>query len=310
MTREPAAPDHRHRHDHGAGHGHGHGHGEVHLGEDDWRRMAVQAEREGELYLSFVTEAAAWVAEVRGNEPIGRILDVGSGPGVGTCEWAERFPDAQVTAVDGSPAMLQAAGTRIAGRGLEGRVRTHHGELPGGLAPFVGTADVVWASMALHHVGDEVGALREMASCLRPGGLVAICEFGDLGDFLPAALGVGTHGLRDRIAGAADTWFAAMRAGLAGSVASQPLETMVAGAGLTVVGSRESTLTFEAPLDDAARRVAVDMLARTRQQLDGRLDAADAAALDALLDPDDPQGMARRPDARLSTSRLLVLAAP
>ena len=88
-----------------------HGHGHVHLDEGDWEALAVDAELEGELLLGFVTDTARWIDELRGPDapPVRRVLDIGSGPGVGTCELARRFPDAHVIAVDGSPAMLERA---------------------------------------------------------------------------------------------------------------------------------------------------------------------------------------------------------
>ena len=80
-------------------------HGHVHLDEADWEAFAGHAEREGELLLSFVTDTRPWIAELRGPDapPVRRILDIGSGPGVGTCELARLFPDADVVAVDSSP---------------------------------------------------------------------------------------------------------------------------------------------------------------------------------------------------------------
>jgi tRNA G46 methylase TrmB len=84
---------------------HRHHHGHAHFDEADWEAFSVHAELEGELLLAFVTDSAHWIAELRGPDapPVRRVLDIGSGPGVGTCELARRFPDAHVVAVDGSP---------------------------------------------------------------------------------------------------------------------------------------------------------------------------------------------------------------
>ena len=105
----PEPPSHAYDHARGAHQPHGHGH--VHLDEADWEARAVDAELEGELLLGFVTDTARWIDELRGPDapPVRRVLDIGSGPGVGTCELARRFPDAHVIAVDGSPAMLERA---------------------------------------------------------------------------------------------------------------------------------------------------------------------------------------------------------
>lgn len=289
---------------------HDHHHDHVHFSEEDWRRVAEHTEREGEAFLGFVTETAEWVAESGDGGPgaVSRILDVGSGPGVGTCEWAERFPAADVVAIDGSPAMLERAAARPRSRGLEHRVLTQVAELPGGLAPFAGSADVVWASMSLHHVGDEVGALREMGSCLAPGGVLAIAEFGDPTQLLPLDVGVGRPGLAERVQAASTSWFEAMRDGLEGSVPSAELDMMVRAAGLEVIGSRLSRIRLEAPFTPVVRAVATGALQRVRDEFASRLEADDVAALDVLLDESDPRSLAHRPDAFIESSRRLLLA--
>ncbi len=87
---------------------HPHHHGPVHLDEADWQEFAAQTELEGEMLIGFVTGTVGRVKALRGPEApqVHRVLDIGSGPGVGTCELARLFPGAHVVAVDGSPAML------------------------------------------------------------------------------------------------------------------------------------------------------------------------------------------------------------
>ena len=133
-----------------------HQHGDHRFTEADWAGLAEHAEREGELFLNFVTDTAQWVGELRGFDapPVRRVLDIGSGPGVGTCELARMFPEAHVVAVDGSPAMLDHTTRRAAAHGLDRRISTHLAELPDGLDGLE-PADVIWASLSLHHVGDE-----------------------------------------------------------------------------------------------------------------------------------------------------------
>jgi SAM-dependent methyltransferase len=282
-----------------------HRHGHVHLDEADWAAMAAVAEVEGELFIDFLTEAVQWVEEIRGT-PVRRVVDIGSGPGVGTCELARRFPEAEVVAVDGSPAMLERAAARARAEGLDDRVRTHLAELPGGLAGFE-DVDVVWASMSLHHVGDEVAALREMRDVLGPQGVVAIAELAEPLRVLPDDLDVGHPGLADRIAGAGAEWFAAMRAGLPGSVASADLPTMVSAAGLDVVRARTAHRRYEAPLPDRACDFALEHVRRVRHQLEDYLDQDDLRALDVLGDADDPRSVQHRADVFLAASRDLVL---
>jgi SAM-dependent methyltransferase len=288
---------------------HRHHHGDVHLGEDDWEALAAHAEREGELLLAFVTDTAHWIAEQRGPDapPVRRVLDIGSGPGVGTCELARLFPDADVVAVDGSPAMLDRTARRAAARGLDRRITTHLAELPDGVAGL-DPADVIWASLSLHHVGDEIQALRVLRDLLAPSGLLAVAEMAEPLRVLPADLDVGRPGLADRLDRAEADWFAAMRAGLPGSVPSTDLTSMLAAAGFDVVGSRVARLRFDPPLADAERQVVVERVRRARHQLEARVDADDLRALDVLGDADDPRGVMRRADVFVDSSRLIVLA--
>jgi SAM-dependent methyltransferase len=285
------------------------GHGHVHLGEADWKAMAAHTELEGEVLLGFVTATAEWIAELRGATApaVRRVLDIGSGPGVGTCELARLFPDAQVVAVDGSPAMLEWTARRAAARGLDERVTTHLAELPDGVDE-IDAPDVIWASQSLHHVGDETNALRLLGGLLAPSGLLAIAESAEPMRFLPDDLGVGSPGFAERLRAAQADWFAAMRGSLPGSVPSDGVESMVTAAGLQVVGVRVLRQRFDPPLSEAARRVVVRQVGRARHQLEGRLDDGDLSTVAVLSDADDPRSILRRPDAFLEASRQIVIA--
>jgi hypothetical protein len=163
--------------------------------------------------------------------------------------------------------------------------------------------------MSLHHVGDEVAALRALRDVLASHGLLVIAEFGDVPTrVLPDDLDVGRPGLADRVERASGSWYAAMRAGLDGSVPSRDVPTMVAAAGLDVVGARLVRERFDAPLPAAARQVVLGQVRRAREQLADRLDADDLAALDVLGDADDPRGVQHRDDVALDASRQIVLA--
>jgi SAM-dependent methyltransferase len=286
-----------------------HGHGHVHLDEADWEALAGHAELEGELLLGFVTATTHWIDELRAPDapPVRRVLDIGSGPGVGTCELARRFPDAHVVAVDGSPAMLERAARRAAAHGLERRVSTRLAELPDGLDDL-DPADVIWASMSLHHIGDETGALRVLRGRLALSGLLAVAEIAEPMRVLPDDLNVGQPGLAERLDRAESDWFASMRAGLAGSAPSADLASMLAAAGFAVVGTRVARERFDPPLSGPARDVVVQRIDRARHQLDDRLSADDLHTLDVLGDPGDPRGAAHRADVFVAASRQIVVA--
>jgi SAM-dependent methyltransferase len=294
-------------HEHPRAHHHGH----VHLDEADWRTLAPHTELEGEVLLAFVTGAAAWVAELRGPHapPVRRVIDVGCGPGVGTCELAKRFSDAQVLAVDSSPAMLERTTQRAAAHGLDARISTHLAELPGGL-DGIAPADLIWASMSLHHIGDEVAALRVLRDLLDPLGLIAIAEHAEPMRVLPDDIDVGRPGLFDRLDNAGAKWFAEMREGLPDSIPSTDLPSMLTSAGFTVVGSRLARERLDAPLSDDARRFVLGHLQRIRGRRYERFDEEDLRALDVLIDADDPRSVRHRLDTFIAASRHIVIARP
>jgi SAM-dependent methyltransferase len=293
-------------HEHGQSHLH---HGAVHLDEEHWSASVARIEREGELLLAFVTETARWIAELRrvGARPVRLVMDIGSGPGVGTCELARRFPEAHLLAVDSSPAMLDRVATRAAAAGLDTRVATHLAELPHGLEEL-GDADVVWASMALHHVGDEIAALRVLGGLLAADGMLAIVERAEPMRVLPRRLDVGRPGLADRLARAGEEWFASMRAALPNSAASSDVPSMLTAAGLDVVGTRVTRVRLDPPLSDEARRFVLGQVQGAVERFADYLDDDDLETLGVLGDIDDPRSVAHRPDVFVDASREITIA--
>jgi ubiquinone/menaquinone biosynthesis C-methylase UbiE len=141
----------------------------------NWNAQVDRLEQEGRGLLEVIVTAASWATELSG--PVERIIDLGSGPGVGTCELALRFPHAHVVAVDSSEAMLGRVSQRSRELGLADRVSTQLAELPAGL-PQLAPADIVFASMFLHHTPDADDAVRELHRVLAPDGLLVVIEHG------------------------------------------------------------------------------------------------------------------------------------
>ncbi|RBQ15616.1 SAM-dependent methyltransferase [Spongiactinospora rosea] len=100
------------------------------------------------------------------------LLDIGCGPGTLTLDLAARVAPGRVTAVEVTPDALDLARAEAARRGQDGVEfvvgDVHALDLPGD------SYDVVHAHQVLQHVGDPVGALREMRRVCRPGGVVAV----------------------------------------------------------------------------------------------------------------------------------------
>lgn len=268
----------------------------------DWDAMAGHLEREAELHLPFLDRAAGWLAGLRGAgdgavPAAGRVMDVGSGPGVAACALAHAFPGAETVAVDGSPVLLERARSRAAAQRLADRLVTRRADLPDDI-PALGPADVIWSSHFVHHLGDQQVALRSLGERLRPGGLLAVAERGLPLRFLPRDIGVGRPGLQARLDAAHEDEFARMRAELPGVVpVVEDWPGMLAGAGLAPARTRTFLTDHPAPLDAPAREYLHTHLSRLRERLADRLDAEDRATLDVLVDPGAEAGVLRRPDA-------------
>ncbi|MEV2275426.1 class I SAM-dependent methyltransferase [Nocardiopsis sp. NPDC049922] len=274
----------------------------AHHGDDiDWEGMVTHLERKAEVNGPYLRAAADWLYDLLGADDcaatVGRVLDVGSGPGAITCLLARRFPSARVVAVDQSEPLLEHTLSRAGREGLDGRVETLRADLPDDLGAL-GAADLIWSSQAVHHLGDQQGALDGLAAALRPGGLLAIAETGLPPRFLPRDIGIGRPGLQARLDVLWEEFFADMREGLPGSTAVvEDWPAMLARAGLVPSGSRTFLTDHQAPLDSRVREYLRLHLTHVLSALGGGLDAEDRATLERLVDPDVPTGVLWRPDA-------------
>ncbi|MFE1952524.1 class I SAM-dependent methyltransferase [Streptomyces sp. NPDC059524] len=296
------------RHQHGHQHGHqDHGHGGHDSTHPDWVAMIPHLERNAEVYAPLYTQAMAWL---RGTRPggTGVIVDVGSGPGVVSCRLAEEFPQAKVVAADPEEGLLARAAERAAREGLADRVSTLRVELPHALDELP-AADLMWAARSLHHVGDQRAAIAALAGRLAPGGTLALIEGGLPWRSLPRDFGMGRAGLQTRMDALEEEWFADMRASVPDSKAdTEDWAGLLTDAGLVRPASRTFLLDLPAPLDPRARELVVELWRRRRDSLPQSVPAEDAAVLDRLLDPEDPQSLHRREDLFLLTAHTVHTA--
>jgi demethylmenaquinone methyltransferase / 2-methoxy-6-polyprenyl-1,4-benzoquinol methylase len=106
-----------------------------------------------------------------------RVLDVASGTAAVAIELARTESARTVVGIDQSPEMLAAGRERIAHADLGGRIELREGRaehLPFADAEF----DAVSFTYLLRYVDDVPATLRELARVVRPGGTVAMLEFG------------------------------------------------------------------------------------------------------------------------------------
>jgi demethylmenaquinone methyltransferase / 2-methoxy-6-polyprenyl-1,4-benzoquinol methylase len=106
-----------------------------------------------------------------------RVLDVASGTAAVAIELALAEPGRSVVGVDQSPEMLTAGRARVEQRGLGDRIELRGGRaetLPFGDAEF----DALTFTYLLRYVDDVPATLRELVRVVRPGGTIAMLEFG------------------------------------------------------------------------------------------------------------------------------------
>jgi SAM-dependent methyltransferase len=276
----------------------------------DSPEIATHTELEGEVFLDLLSRALSVLAAAcaESGVRVGRVLDLGCGPGVASCRLAEQFGEATVVAVDGSPAMLERAKARAQRLGVASRVETRLAEFPADLAKL-GHADVAWVSMALHHLGNEADALRQIRGLLEPAGLLGLVERAD--PLRPlVATDFGRPGMWDRLDAAWEAWFSDMRAGLPGATESDDYPAMLRHGGFELVADTIITDVVAAPLDAPARRVTQRYLEGIQERLAGFADAADLGALDLLIDDTADESVIRRDDVGLRATRHLYVARP
>ncbi|MEU5422373.1 class I SAM-dependent methyltransferase [Streptomyces sp. NPDC001407] len=132
-----------------------HGHHESVLRSHTWRTAA--------------NSAAYLLPELT---PRQEILDIGCGPGTITADLAALVPEGRVVGLDTAEEILDPARATAGERGLDNAHFTvgdvHALDFPDD------SFDVVHAHQVLQHLGDPVGALREMRRVCRPGGVIAV----------------------------------------------------------------------------------------------------------------------------------------
>ncbi len=102
----------------------------------------------------------------------GRVLDVATGTGAVAAELLRRRPDLGVVGIDQSPEMLAEARRR-----LGARVELHEGHAE--QLPFADESfDALTFTYLLRYVRDPGATMSELARVVRPGGTIAMLEFG------------------------------------------------------------------------------------------------------------------------------------
>ncbi|WP_420000199.1 class I SAM-dependent methyltransferase [Streptomyces boninensis] len=263
-----------------------------HIHSDDHGQAEI-LELDAEVLAEHIASITAWLPLA--DQPR-RIVDLGSGTGAGTFALLERFPDAQVTAVDASVGHLRQLREKACARGVAERVRTVQADLDDADWPDLGLPDLVWASASMHHMAQPDRALHHVRELLAPGGLFAVVELAGFPRFLPADTPEGR--LEERCHAATDRLHAE-------HVPHRGADwgPMLAAAGFKVEGERTVAVHIEGSRSPAIGRYALGTLQRIRGAAAERLSGPDLAALDRLLDTDGPGSILRRDDLAVRTER-------
>ncbi|NIH77933.1 class I SAM-dependent methyltransferase [Amycolatopsis viridis] len=103
---------------------------------------------------------------------VGRVAELGPGPGLGLARLLDAFPHAQVWGVDRSEAMLRQARRRNAAAHRAGRLTLLRGDTTAilELAPV----DLIVAVHVLYFLADPATQLGRLHAALAPGGVLAL----------------------------------------------------------------------------------------------------------------------------------------
>jgi SAM-dependent methyltransferase len=286
-THGPEKKEHNHHH---------------HRGPDfDWDAMADALETDGALVLPLVETIVAGLQRAGIDAAtVSRVVDIGCGPGVVACALAERFPNARITGVDSAPQLLERLRRRALAAGLEARVEGVEGDLEHEL--LLPAADIVWASMVVHHVADPAAVLSRLGRLLQLGGTLVVVEFGGHSRVLPADDPIVAGGTWARLQDAAR---AKLIERLGPDLIGRDWPGDLRRAGLTEITDDVVTFTHDAPLDELGRRWLVRNVRGGIGMAGDALTPADSDALGAFADAVE-QGA--RTDAFVDAERRVLTA--
>jgi len=164
-------------------------------GENPWiaadaaRLAAVRADRAAAAERYFASHAEQWdalrslhvaeseveaaIARALGDQPIGRLTDIGTGTG----RMIELFGPAasQALGIDRSPEMLRLARVKLAQAGLE-TVDLRQGDMYALPLPTA-SSDTVILHQVLHYAQNPAAAVAEAVRVIVPGGRLLIVDF-------------------------------------------------------------------------------------------------------------------------------------
>ena len=201
-------------------------------------------------------------------------------------------------AADTSEHLLEFNRTRFADDPVGSRIKFH--EAPIQDLPFEDdTFDLVWSSLAIHHLADRLTGMRELVRVTAPGGRVAIREGGVGARFLPTTMELTGTGLNERLVEAMEKWFAS-HVHFAEEAVPYPYgwPQLLRDARLPEVTARTFVHEFLQPFSEEQQTFLLGGLTRWAEDeaREDYLSESDRSALKRLIDPDDSEYVFNRPD--------------
>ncbi|MBA8823025.1 SAM-dependent methyltransferase [Saccharopolyspora lacisalsi] len=233
------------------------------------------------------------------------VVDIGSGAGGSAAALAAALPaGGVVTLVDSAPELLTAAVEHVHETAPGAEVRTAEVDAATDeVRTAAEPADLVFASFAVHHLPDQAAGIRRLSALVRPGGRLAIVEFGLPTRVLPWDVGLGAPGLEGRLAAAGDEWFRRMRADMPGATRLPTgWPAALTASGLERVHSWSYLIDRPAPLSGPALDVVVRRLEGMRETARTEGWNEDAEVVDQLLDVDGQHYVGHRDDVYYLTA--------
>lgn len=144
---------------------------EPELMEDPAQALAYARADFADVNQGFVDRFRAMLPELS----TGSVLDLGCGPADIPIRLARPLPRLQITAVDGSEAMLAHARKAVTEARLTDRIRLLHARVPGLPLP-PRSFDAVISNSLLHHLADPHAFWQEVQRLGRPGAVVFVMD--------------------------------------------------------------------------------------------------------------------------------------
>ena len=332
--------DRRSPHDHRSPAQGAHQHGSA--ADDDYTDLL---DLDTEVLHVYWSTALDWVREAAGGAPRTRLLDLGAGTGVGAIGLARRFPEAEVVALDVSPAGLARVRAKLADLDLAQRVRTVEADLD------LGWPDLGWPASDASHAPDGLNASPGLSVSPAPStspdlsvsadpsvsptpaldltwASMSLHHMADPGQVLRDALAATRPGGLIAVAEFAEPlrflpddlgfgWsgFERRIGDVLGQAHTEEMPTLgsawaphLTEAGWHVLAERDFPIDLDPPAHPDAARYARAWFARLSEGLADRLEPGDRATLAELLDEHSPRSVLHRANLHICGTRTITVA--